>query len=428
MIHRPPFAGWAGPLLDPAVAAYAANYDIGGAAAAAINAFLSGIRGQGVDPAFFWVGGTDYNLPDQTAAVIGDQGSQFSAGTDITAGSNYAYFNNGDSLVFNNPAAIKSSALQRFFALAIVSNIDTSAIVGNIFSAKNSNTDKGPFLVYAGTTEQTSFQTSVSASGSTVNQFRAAGLRIGAGYRLFCAVWDGPSAFHWMDGMLYHLNPGVLGDTIYNGGDTFRIGATENANMNWMRCKARIHAVVLGTFNEDVVGFETGARLIDTAFSSGFMADNSPLPLLVSVGDSTSSDAYGWVQYIRDMDEATNVIGGWREGCANTQLAVSGYSLADLVALTDTRIIPSLKQRGFATPTMVYGVEVFESIAAAALDLADDDEWYAYTEDWLQGIEAATGCNIVLCSYIKGNNDGTGGGANADDPFPTNLHCMARHH
>jgi len=100
----------------PEVAAYRASTGISMEAANEINLFLRNLRGAGVEPVLFWVGGSRYNSTNgpTTRAVIGGTGSVI--GILGTRGERYETFTGNQTLRFANPLKNASQSRVGFFA------------------------------------------------------------------------------------------------------------------------------------------------------------------------------------------------------------------------------------------------------------------------------------------------------------------------
>lgn len=129
--------------LLPEVAAYKSATGITPEAATEINLFLRHLRGAGVEPVLFWVGGSRYNsINGSTArAVIGGNGNVI--GSLGTRGERYETFSVNRALRFPNPLKQLSQSRVGLFAGAAPA---TDTGVGGLITGGESN-PRGPLLV-----------------------------------------------------------------------------------------------------------------------------------------------------------------------------------------------------------------------------------------------------------------------------------------
>lgn len=129
--------------LLPEVAAYKAATGITQDAANEINLFLRNLRGAGVEPVLFWVGGTRYNSINgsNVRAVIGGNGSV--VGSLGVRGERYETFSVNRALRFPNPLKqLSQSRVGLFAGAAPASDIGVQGLISG-----GENNPRGPLLV-----------------------------------------------------------------------------------------------------------------------------------------------------------------------------------------------------------------------------------------------------------------------------------------
>ncbi len=129
--------------LSPEVAAYKTATGISREAALEIHHFLSLLRGAGVEPALFWVGGSRYGSVQGTTvrAVIGGTGSVINGLG--PRGERFETVNGNQGVRFPNPLKTASQSRVGYFVGAAPASITGS---GGLISGGESN-PKGPWLV-----------------------------------------------------------------------------------------------------------------------------------------------------------------------------------------------------------------------------------------------------------------------------------------
>ncbi|RYD85163.1 MAG: hypothetical protein EOP84_03390, partial [Verrucomicrobiaceae bacterium] len=123
------------PAPDPVVENYRNATGISEESADAIRKMLTQLRSAGMDPDFFWVGGSRYNQSDQTRAVIGGTGALVGAGTALPYAEteNACRFNRGKFLQFDQPEVLRSVAVDNLAIAVWFEELDYTS-ESNVFS------------------------------------------------------------------------------------------------------------------------------------------------------------------------------------------------------------------------------------------------------------------------------------------------------
>ena len=402
-------------VLDPAVAAYKQASGISLASAGQINTMLAELRTAGMEPAFFWVGGSAYNDPTQSLAVIGGSGQVVGAGVGNPWGETAAgcRFNRGKFLQFDQPASVRSERVQSLAVAvwfdelsyteqsAVLNTFDTAARGFRISQTATGEARLASFVSSAGTNNADIYPvpTFVRAVKSRFCYYQFEALSADA-TRVSALIDD--------DSLVRDMGP------LYNNFGKIRIGGETTSVLPsaapWAFADCRVTAVVIAptgpkpsivTASADstvVAGAAIGVS--DAPFNAGILPARERCRL-VTLGDSTTAAKWNGIAF------STAPHGGpWVNNAVIEDLAVGGTSMDFHISLT-----PDIKRalnRGSASPAyFVYTPEEIVESVAVTLGLAANDSqgWYDLMEAWLKDIEQETGCQIVLCSYIKGNTD-----------------------
>ncbi len=400
-------------VLDPAVAAYKQASGISLASAGQINTMLAELRTAGMDPAFFWVGGSSYNDPTQSLAVIGGGGQVVGAGVgnpwgETTAG---CRFNRGKFLQFDQPASVRSERVQSL-AVAVwfdeLSYTEHSAVLNTFDSAARG------FRISQTATGEVRLASYVSSTGTNNSDLYPVPTLMGSVKNRFCyyhfearsADVTRVSALIDDDSLVRNTGP------LYNNFGKIRIGGESPSVLPsaapWAFADCRVTAVVIGPTGpkpsivtasaDSTIVAGAAIRVSDAPFNAGILPARERCRL-VTLGDSITAAKWNSIAF------STAPHGGpWVNNALIEDLAVGGTSMDFHISLT-----PDIKRalnRGSASPAyFVYTPEEIVGSVAVTLGLAANDSqgWYDLMESWLKDIEQETGCQIVLCSYIKGN-------------------------
>ena len=400
-------------VLDPAVAAYRQASGISLASAGQINTMLAELRTAGMDPAFFWVGGSSYNDPTQSLAVIGGGGQVVGAGVGNPWGETAAgcRFNRGKFLQFDQPPSLRNERVQSL-AVAVwfdeLSYTEQSAVLNTFDTAARG------FRISQTATGEARLASFVSSAGAANANVYPVPTFVGSVKNRFCyyqfealsASATRISAMTDDDSFVRDIGP------IYNNFGKIRIGGESTSVLPsaapWAFADCRVTAVVIAATGPkpSIVTTPSGTTVVagpaigvsEAPFNAGILPARERCRL-VTLGDSTTAARWNSIAF------STAPHGGpWVNNALIEDLAVGGTSMDFHISLT-----PDIKRalnRGSASPAyFVYTPEEILGTVAVTLGLAANDSqgWYDLMEAWLKDIEQETGCQIVLCSYIKGN-------------------------
>jgi hypothetical protein len=399
--------------LDPAVAAYKQASGISLASAGQINTMLAELRRAGMDPAFFWVGGSAYNDPTQSLAVIGGGGQVVGAGVGNPWGETAAgcRFNRGKFLQFDQPPSLRSERVQSL-AVAVwfdeLSYTEQSAVL-NTFDS----TARG-FRISQTATGEARLASFVSSAGTNNADVYPVPTFMRSAKNRFCyyqfeelsASVTRVAAMTDDDSYVRDIGP------LYNNFGKIRIGGESTSVLPsaapWAFANCRVSAVVIAPTGPkpSFVTTPSGSTVVagsaigvsDAPFNGGILPARER-GRIVTLGDSTTAARWNSIAFSTAPDG-----GAWVNNALIEDLAVGGTSMDFHISLTSD--IKRALNRGSASPAyFVYTPEEILGTVAVSLGLAANDSqgWYDLMEAWLKDIERETGCQIVLCSYIKGN-------------------------
>jgi hypothetical protein len=403
---------------DPAVAAYQNSTGISDESAAKIDAMLTDLRAAGMDPSFLWVGGSAYNQPNQARAVIGGLGEVVGAETFIPFGEkdNACRFSRGKFLQFDQPANLRAEVVENL-AIAIWFEETDHAEISRLLSTFESAA-RG-FRLFQTETGETRFSSFVSATGNNNPDFypiptwsRKIPNR-SQYYRLEKTSLNTTQIHNIQEADAGIRNTGL----IYNNHSKIRIGGESltatNPNEGWSLANCRINAVAIApsgpkTASVPTIAADQTLKVTNAPYRAGIIPRHS-FPLVLTLGDSITATKWNAFAF-----SSSPTAGAWFNQAVIEDYAVGGTSMDYHMSLTPY-IKQALADLRFQPRYLVYTPEEIEPSAAVALGLSptDGQAWYDLMAAWLKEISRETGCQIALCSYIKGNNaDSSVGEAN----------------
>lgn len=395
-------------LLNPTVDAYRIATGISNGAALQVNALLAQLTAAaGVAPVFLWVGGSDYNVGNNLKTVIG--GDLTLQGGNATAPT-------------INAKSLRTTRGTKFLRGANPTSGDAKWTWATWFEQKDTIQEHTILaLRNAGTTEKGPSLRLIPSSLSTVVESSSAGTSnnanvnpVAPGARMLIGPTFGGVTYDPSDSPAPTLRaffnatfePRSL--TVYNAHQYLRIGGIDDAasgSFPWLLSNAEFYAVA--GFETDLTEAQFAAVRI-ALYNSGVQAKHSTVPAMVYLGDSTM--AARWNTQIHSGDQG----GAWRDrvamghpiGAPPFDMGGKAFNwhFALKAAVIETLNSLPYEDRYFVyvaeTPSGMTGGESFWD--EIGVDFNDVPGFYAKMEEWLLEIQAATGCEVILCSYLQG--------------------------
>lgn len=414
---RPAFAPSGQGPLSAIVAAHQAATSISKPNARKVDRLLAALTSAagGTAPAFLWIGGSDYSGASSLRAVIGGTGT-LQGGNATSPTINAKSFRTTRSTKFarfTNPTAADAR-----WTWAVWADHKDESTDHILLALRNAGTtERGPHLVLFPQTPQTSLTSSAAGTGSNSNVNPVnAGPRclIGPSFQGFAYdAADTGATFRAYFGATYETR----NLTVYNSHANLRIGGiddTANSSFGYLLSNVEFYAVA--GWEIDLTEAQLAAVRI-ALYDSGIQPRHSTVPAMIYLGDSTTGSVWN-VQ----MHSGTQG-GAWRNRCAMG--APIGVSPGDMggkafnwhFSLKHT-IIQTLNSLPYAERLFCYTADSPAGMGPGGtfqdfwdeigVTVGDADGFYSVMEDWLLDIKNATGCRIVLCSYIQGTTAGAG--------------------
>lgn len=399
--------------LDPAVESYQLASGITAASAERINTMLADLRAAGMDPAFFWVGGSSYNVAAQTLAVIGGVGGVAGLGVANPWGETASgcRFNRGKFLEFDQPAALRAEKVESLAVAVWYEELDysESSAVLNTFDT----TARGWRIsqTASGEPRLASFVAALGANNANVfpvpTYVRAVKNRF-CYFQFEAASPTSTRVSAMIDDDAFIRDVGPL----YNNFAKIRIGGESTtlspllAPYAFANCRVTAVALAPNGPKPSFITTASGSTVVgglatavsEAPFNSAILQPSKRCRI-VTLGDSITASKWNSIAF------STGPHGGaWVNGAVVEDFAVGGTSMDFHISLT-VDVKRALARSSSSLAYFIYTPEEILGSAAIALGLSANDSqgWYDRMETWLKEIEEETGCQVVLCSYIKGN-------------------------
>lgn len=403
--------------LSAAVIAYRTATGISASNAKKVDSLLTKLTtaAGGTAPVFLWLGGSDYNSATNVKTVIG--GDLTAVGGHVASPTvNAKSLRTTRTSKFLRGANPTSGDARWTWAVWSEHKDETTDHI--ILALRNSGaSERGPHVYLSPQTPQSTLSSSAAGTGNNVNINPVnAGSRCLIGPSFAGLAYDaadtGATTRVYFNATYENRNL-----TVYNSHAFVRIGGIDDSlagGFEYLYSNAEFYAAA--AWETDLTEAQLAAVRI-ALYNAGVQAKHTTVPAMVYLGDSTTGSKW-------NVEIHSSTVGGaWRNRVAmGAPIGVSpgdmgGQSFAWHYGLQAT-VIQTLNSLPYEDRYFIYTADspagmgpggTFQDFwDAIGVTVGDADGFYDVMEQWLLDIEAATGCQIVLTSYIQGTTAGAG--------------------
>jgi len=415
------------PVSDAIVESYRNATGISEDSAGGISKMLAQLRSAGMDPDFFWVGGSRYNQPDQSRAVIGGSGTIVGAGTTLPYAEteDACRFKRGKYLQFDQPEVLRATEVDDLAIAVWFEELDYTSD-SNVVSTDDPAA-KGILLQQLASGEMRLFTYPSATAVYPTMTFPVPtwSTKIGkrSQYYRIERLSPGTTIIH---GLLDSNSMENVTGAVLNNHTKISIGGNSltstSTHQSWLLANCRVTAVAIarkGPTPKTILTYPGGPsitvadeahKITEAPYLAGILA-RQDFPSVLTLGDSTTTTKWNTYSF-----GTAPLAGAWTNNAVAEDYSAGGTSMDFHVAVTPY-VEQLLTSAAYGPKYLIYTPEGLLDQAAGDLGLPEDDPtaWYEYAEAWLEGIQQRTKCIMALASYIKGNtSDPESGRSNRD--------------